>query len=107
MGVAIVEGRAFSDDDRPGTPFVAVVNETLARRFWPGQSAIGKVFHTRGGDGPPFQIVGVSTNHKVLTVSEARTPFLHVARNQRPSAYTAIIARTRGDSSSLLRDMRR
>jgi predicted permease len=106
MGVAIVEGRAFSDDDRPDTPYVAVVNETLARRFWPGQSAIGKVFHTRGGDGPPFQIVGVSADHKVLTVSEAPTPFLQVARSQRPSSYTAIIARTRGDASALLRDMR-
>jgi len=57
--VAIVEGRAFSDDDRPGTPYVAVVNETLVRRFWPGQSAIGKC-STRGGEGPPFQIVGVA-----------------------------------------------
>jgi len=107
MGVAIVEGRAFSDDDRPGTPYVAVVNETLVRRFWPGQSAIGKVFHTRGGEGPPFQIVGVAADHKVLTVSEAPTPFLHVARSQRPSSYSAIIARTRGDASALLRDMRR
>jgi predicted permease len=107
MGVAIVEGRAFSDDDRRDTPYVAVVNETLARRFWPGQSAIGKVFHTRGGEGPPFQIVGVAADHKVLTVSEAPTPFLHVARTQRPSSYTAIIARTRGDASALLRDMRR
>src|SRR5262249_55794824 len=46
MGVAIVDGRGFTADDRPNTQRVAVVNETLARRFWPGESAIGKVFHT-------------------------------------------------------------
>jgi macrolide transport system ATP-binding/permease protein len=107
IGVPIVEGRAFGDGDRPETPWVAIVNETLARRYWPGQSAVGKTFRTRGSDGPAFQIVGVSADYKVLTLSEAPTPFLHISRNQRPNAYTAIIARTRGDAGTLLRDMRR
>ena len=107
MGVPIVEGRAFSDTDRPDTPRVAVVNETFARRYWPGQSAVGKVFHTRGPEGPQFEIVGVSADHKVLTLSERPTPFLHIARSQRPGSYTAIIVRTRGDAAALLREMRR
>jgi predicted permease len=107
MGVGIVEGRAFTDADRPDTPRVAIVNETLARRVWPGQSAIGKIFRTRGGEGPPFEIVGVSADHKVRTLSELPTPFLQVPRNQRPGSYAAIVARTRGDAAALLRDMRR
>jgi predicted permease len=107
MGVAVVEGRVFTDGDRPDTPWVAIVNETLARRVWPGQSAIGKMFRTRGGDGPPFQIVGVSADHKVLTLSEPPTPFLQIPRNQRPSSFSAIVGRTRGDAKALLRDMRR
>jgi putative ABC transport system permease protein len=107
IGVPIVEGRGFTDDDRPNTPLVAVVSETLAHRYWPAASAIGKVFHTRGGEGPPFQIVGVSADHKVVTISESPTPFLQTARSQRPNPYSAIIARTRGDAASLLRDMRR
>ena len=106
MGVPIVEGRAFTSADRPDTPRVAIVNETLARQVWPGQSAIGKIFHTRGGAGPPFVIVGVSANHKVRTLSEAPVPFLQVPRAQRPSPYSAIVARTRGDAGALLRDMR-
>jgi predicted permease len=107
MGVPIVEGRAFADADRPDTPRVAVVNETFVRRYWPGQSAIGKTFRTRGSEGPLFEIVGVSADHKVLTLSERPTPFLHISRSQRPSSYAAIIARTRGDADALLRDMRR
>ena len=107
IGVPIVEGRGFTEDDRPNMPLVAVVSETLAHRFWPGASAVGNVFHTRGGEGPPFQIVGVSADHKVVTMSEGPTPFLHTARTQRPNSYSAIIARTRGDAASLLRDMRR
>jgi predicted permease len=107
IGVPIVEGRAFGESDRPETPRVAIVNETMARRYWPGQSAIGKTLRTRGSDGPAFEIVGVSADHKVLTLSEAPTPFLHISRNQRPNSYTAIIARTRGDAATLLRDMGR
>ena len=107
IGVPILEGRGFAYDDRPDTPRVAVVNETLARRFWPGESAVGKTFRTRGSDGPLFQIVGMSRDHKVMTIGEAATPFLHIARMQRPNPYCAIIARTRGDASALLRDMRR
>jgi len=107
LGIPIVEGRAFTDADRPDTPRVAIVNETFARRYWPGASAIGRTFHTRGPEGPRFEIVGVSADHKVLTLSERPTPFLHIARNQRPSSYAAIIARTRGDAGALLREMRR
>jgi hypothetical protein len=107
MNVGIVEGRAFTDADRPDTPRVAIVNEILARRVWPGQSAIGKIFRTRGGEGPPFIIVGISADHKIKTLSELPTPFLQIPRNQRPGPYSAIVARTRGDSAGLLRDMRR
>ncbi len=107
MGVGIVEGRGFTTADRPDTPRVAIVNETLARRVWPGESAIGKIFRTRGGEGPPFQIVGVSADHKIKTLSELPTPFLQIPRAQRPGPYSAIVARTRGDANALLRDMRR
>jgi predicted permease len=107
IGVPIVEGRAFTSGDRPDTPRVAIVNETFARRYWPGESAIGKVIRSRASDGPAFEIVGVSADHKILTVSEPPTPLLHVARDQRPGAYVAILARTAGDAPTLLRDMRR
>jgi predicted permease len=107
IGVRIVQGRSFRGDERPDTPFVAVVNETFARHYWPGDSAVGKTFRSRNSDGPVFEIIGVAADHKVRTLTEAPTPFLHVARTQRPNSYTTIIARTRGDAASLLRDMRR
>jgi macrolide transport system ATP-binding/permease protein len=107
IGVPILEGRPFSNDDKPDTTRVAIVNETFARRYWPGQSAVGRTFRSRVSDGVEFQVVGVSADHKVVSVREPPTPFLQVARTQRPSSYTTIIARTRGDASALLRDMRR
>jgi predicted permease len=107
IGVSIVDGRGFTIDDRPDTPRVAVVNETFARRFWPGERAIGKTFRSRNSEGPVFEIVGIAANYNVLTVTEQPTPLLHIARIQRPNPYSAIIARTRGNASALLRDMRR
>jgi putative ABC transport system permease protein len=107
IGVPIVQGRAFTDDDRPDTPRVAIVNETFAHRYFPGESAIGKTFHTRGGEGPRFEIVGVSADHKVMTVGEPPTPFIQVPRSQQPGSFNSVIARTRGDAATLVRDMRR
>jgi putative ABC transport system permease protein len=107
IGVPIVQGRPFTGDERPNTPFVAVVNEAFARRFWPGADAVGKTFRSRNSDGPVFEIIGVTADHKVRTLTEAPTPFMHVARTQRPNTYNAVIARTRGDAATLLRDMRR
>src|SRR5204863_7001034 len=62
---------------------------------------------TGGADGPLFTIVGIVSDYKVTTVGEPPTPFLHVARDQRPNSYSAILARTHGAASTLLRDMRR
>jgi len=107
MRVAILQGRAFGPDDRPDTPRVAIVNETMARRYWPGENVIDKTFRTRASDGPLFTIVGVAADHKVTAVGEGPTPFIHFARDQQPNTYSAIVARTHGDAPSLLRDMRR
>ena len=107
IDVPLVEGRTFTPDDRPDTPRVAIVNETMARRFWPGKSAIHQTFHTRNSEGPLFEVVGVSADHKVTSVSEPPTPFLQIARSQQANPYTAVIARTRGNADTLLRDMRR
>ena len=107
MGVAILQGRGFTGDDRPETPRVAIVNETMARRYWPGGSAIGKTFQNRGASGLVYEIVGVSADHKVMTVAEGPTPFIHVARSQQPNSYNVIIARTGGDAAALVREMRR
>lgn len=107
VDVPIVAGRAFTNDDGPNTPKVAIINETMARRFWPNQNAVGRIVRPRGSTGTPFEIVGIAADHKVTAVGEPPTPFLHLARRQQPNAYSAVIARTRGDAAALLRDMRR
>jgi predicted permease len=58
MGIQLIEGRYFSMDDRPDTPLVVIVNQSMARHCWPGQSAFGKRFHA-GNPRRPYPLAAV------------------------------------------------
>jgi predicted permease len=107
LGVPIIEGRGITDADRQGSPVVAVVNETMARRLWPGQRAVGQTFQRSVGDGTKFQVVGIAKDHRMYTVAESPSPNLHLAAAQRPSRYNFVLAHTNGDAAHLLAAMRR
>ena len=107
LGVSIVQGRNFAAIDTPTSPGVVVVNESMARKYWPNQDAIGKRIRTQKYDGKEYEVVGVSIDYKVSTVGESNTPYIHYAVSQRPDPAEQILARTRGDAGALLAAMRR
>jgi predicted permease len=78
VGVPIVYGRAFTDDDIRQERRVAIVNETMARQYWPERAAIGRLIYTAGFESKPYEIVGVARDHKVRSVGEAPRPYLHL-----------------------------
>jgi predicted permease len=106
LGVPILEGRTFTMFDTPATPGVIVVSEAFARRYWPGESVIGKRVHLRAADGAAFEIVGVAADHKVRTIGETPQPYVHFAQTQQPSTYQVLVARTRGDARLALAQAR-
>ncbi len=69
MGVRLVRGRTFEEADRADMPPVAVVNETMAARYWPNASALGKRFHLGTMAQPWITIVGVvgQVHHNAVT----------------------------------------
>jgi putative ABC transport system permease protein len=73
MGITLKEGRTFSDGDHQQSLPVAIVNETMAREFWPGDNAIGKRFKTGGPDekDPWITIVGVVGDIKQMGAETA------------------------------------
>ncbi len=107
LHVPILRGRGFALTDTPESPAVVVINDALARKYWPDQDAIGKRFRTRSAEGPEFEVVGISSNYRVNTVGESATPYVHFAVTQRPSNGYEILARTRGDAAELLASLRR
>jgi predicted permease len=108
LGVSVVEGRGIDATDISGSPDVAVINQTMARRFWPNESAIGHTFTVvQGTRSRTFRIVGVNRDHKRHGVLEADSPFIYYAEAQRPSRYNFLVARTNGDAGALVQSMRR
>jgi putative ABC transport system permease protein len=59
MGISLLGGRVFTDDDVSGRPPVAIVSRSFARRFFPGQDAVGRRFHYQDSNAAPSTIVGV------------------------------------------------
>ena len=108
MGVPIVEGRGIAASDIAGSPDVAVINETMARKFWPTESAIGHTFTVvQGVRSRTYRVVGINRDHKRHGVLEAAAPFIYYAEAQRPSRYNFLVARTAGDANALVQAMRR
>lgn len=79
VGVALRKGRLLTDDDRAGRPFVTVINETAARRFWPGEDPIGRRVWFGSGTGftspsTPLEVVGVVADVKYWPLNEPVGP---------------------------------
>lgn len=86
INMRIVEGRAFNDGDRIGSPRVAVISETLARQMFGGQSAVGRSFLNQESDTKEtaIQIVGVARDAKYRYISSPPSPFIYVTTAQYP-----------------------
>ena len=95
IGLGLVRGRGITAQDAPNAPRIAVVNEAMANRFWPGKDAIGQTFST---DSETYQIVGITHTTKVRTLGEEPRPFLFTSLAQEFSATAYVIARTNGDA---------
>lgn len=86
INMAIVEGRAFTDADRIGSPWAVIINETFARQAWPGQSAVGRTItqHLGRNDTRPLLVVGVARDAKYRYISSGNEPFVYVPNAQQP-----------------------
>jgi predicted permease len=101
MGVPLVRGRGFTEQDRPGAPGAVVVNESFARRFWPGQDPIGMEVGLMGEDGPWSTVVGLARDGKYVSRGEEPKPFWYIPFEQEYRPAATLIVRTAGDPSAL------
>ena len=106
MNIGIVRGRGFRASDTASAPRVAVLNEELAKHFWPGQDPIGKRFRLDTQAGPWLEIVGVAKTTKYLWVGEGPTDFLYLPLAQNPRQQMTLLALSSGDPASLTEPLR-
>src|SRR5262245_42670242 len=71
LGIPLLQGRVFSDQEAQGQTLVAVINEALAERLWPGQNPIGKQFN-KG-----YEVIGVVKNVRSLSLAEVDGPYFY------------------------------
>jgi putative ABC transport system permease protein len=110
MHMRLLAGREFSSEDRAGAPPVTVINEELARKWWPSpQQAIGHSLKMGGPymEGPTLQIVGVVGNFSLSGLDSKPDPEFYFAFQQHVSQAMVVMMRTAGDPVALIPTVRR
>jgi putative ABC transport system permease protein len=102
MGISIVRGRGFTDQDRAGAPPVVIVNEAFVRKHWPGADPIGKRIRFYGPleRAPWMQVVGVIADVK-HELNLAVTPEYYLPHAQNPWNAMVLVAKTSVEPGSL------
>ena len=106
MGIPLIKGRDFTEQDKHDAPGAVIINETFARHFFPGEDAIGKRIG-RGGTDSWLTVVGVvgDVKHKELS-AEPRTE-MYLSYLQTPFPLMSLVVRTNGDPASLTTAIRK
>ncbi|MGB9510681.1 MAG: ABC transporter permease, partial [Candidatus Acidiferrum sp.] len=118
MSIPILRGRGIADQDTESAPWVVVINETMARQFWPKQDPLGQVItFDSSPDERPRQIVGIVRNVKEYAVARDSPPQAFVAYTQLPArtvsgwtearVHKSLVIRSRFISKELLESVRK
>jgi predicted permease len=108
MGIRVLRGRAFTWKDDENSPEVAIVNEGMARRYWPGEDAIGKRVSVDYRDGRPVwrQVIGIVNDVKMDELAAAARPQIYVPTMQLTWSAAILAIRAKGDPAALANTIR-
>ena len=106
MGIPITSGRSFDKDDRLGSESVAIISETAAREYWPGESPIGREVVTPA-DEQAYRIVGVAKDTKVWTLGEDYRSYIYLSMEQEQGGMAQIVATGSIPEAQIVSELRR
>ena len=98
MGIPLVSGREFTNADDEKTAPVAIVNATMAAKYWPGRNPIGERVQTQGRW---LQVIGVARDSKYRSIRETPTPFFYVPLRQNFARAPGLYIRTRMSAETI------
>ncbi len=101
LGISLFRGRDFSESDSKTAPFVAIINETMAKRYWPNADPIGRRF---GADvwGKPAEVIGVVKDSKYTTLGEEHKAFMYLPLAQHFSSTMVLQVKVAGDPAAAI-----
>jgi macrolide transport system ATP-binding/permease protein len=82
MGIPVLLGRGFLESDNGAAPLVAVINQTMADRLWPGEEPVGRRFSMKSEAGPFLEVVGVVRDSKYQSIAEDSQPYFYIPLEQ-------------------------
>jgi predicted permease len=103
MGIPLKQGRDFTERDDSASARVMIVNEQMAKKYWPGTSPIGRTVKYGGKD---HTVVGVVPTGKYQRLGEPPTPFYYVAQSQHWNEGMSMVIRTSGDPGDVVPALR-
>jgi predicted permease len=106
MRAPIARGRVFDERDTDSSPKVIIVNETMARQYWPNQDALGKVVRLRDRNGPAAQVIGIARDGKYGTLLEPPQPFVFLPLSQRYRAGMTLVVLAKSNPVALAAPVR-
>ncbi|MGH9322396.1 MAG: ABC transporter permease, partial [Vicinamibacteria bacterium] len=107
MGVSLVAGRLFDGFDRADRPFVALVNETMAKQVWPDATPLGRRFETPSTGWKWFEVAGVVSDTRYHGLRSEPRPEIYVAHAQVPRAIMTFVVRAGAEEASFAASLRR
>jgi putative ABC transport system permease protein len=108
LGIPIVRGRAFTDQDTEQAPGVVIINESLANRFWSSEDPLGKTISVSVGRYKgPRQIVGIVADVRLTSLTDAPRPEMYVPYAQHPDGFMFMVAKTGSNPLALAPTIRR
>jgi len=108
MGIPLLQGRDFNERDRLDAPRVVIVNETLARQWFPAESVIGRRLAISWATPQPvdFEIVGIAGDVRTTALDTPTRLAIYLAQTQATSSIASIVIRTVGQPASVIADVR-
>ena len=101
MGTPLASGRDFDARDRFGTPSVAIVNQSFAQQFFPGEDPVGRRINVCWTIPNPVEIVGIVADARQTELKRAPRPTIFLANPQAPRFFAQLVLRSKGDPRQL------
>ncbi|MHC4229135.1 MAG: ABC transporter permease [Planctomycetota bacterium] len=106
LGIPILRGRDFNArDDKSGAP-VMLINESMAKRFWPKEDPVGQLVRLGSPTGEAVRITGVVQDTKIVTIDEPPQPYLFLPLAQHYHYETILLVESAGDAAALAGPLR-
>jgi predicted permease len=107
MRIPVLRGRGISDGDKQNTQRVAVINETMAHRYWPKEDPIGRRFTVLDGPKEILEVVGVVKDSKTGGLTDPPEPFFYAPMTQHDSSLATLQVRAASSAESIAQDTER